>query len=582
MKNFTVIAHIDHGKSTLCDRILEITGAIMGNHHNLVMDSMPLERERGITIKAKAVRLNYRGEVLNMVDTPGHVDFSYEVFRSISACDGAILLVDASQGVEAQTVANLELARKNNLKIIPVINKIDLPNARVDEVAEEIKVLFGKSMDILKISAKYGDGVTQLLDRVVEEVPEPKNITGERNSALIFDSVFDPFRGVIAYIKVGGGSFKPLDKIKFFASNKVYEINEIGYFGVDKMHRVEKLSSGEVGYIICGMKNLHDLSIGDTITTVSGGVSKPLCEFKQPKQVVFCGLYPVENSSFLKLKKALNQLQINDTSFTYHPEDSPSLGAGFRCGFLGSLHMEIIKQRLEDEYNLDLFATSPQVSYIVDGKVVDNPMDFPSSGYSEVKEPYIECMVITPADYIGRIFELFTQKGGNYIKMSYINPKRVILRYELPLRQLVEEFYSQLKSVSKGFATLDYTDKGMKKSELVKLRILVNNQEVDALSFIMSHQEAKISGRKILKKLKELIPKHQFKVPLQAMVGKNIIARMDIPALRKNVTAGLYGGDITRKRKLLEKQKKGKKKMKQIGRVSVPSDVFISVKSYGD
>jgi len=583
MKNFTVIAHIDHGKSTLCDRILEITGDVeKGKHQDLILDSMPLERERGITIKAKAVRIIYKNEILNMVDTPGHVDFSYEVSRSLEACEGAILVVDASQGVEAQTVANLENAKKSGLVIIPVINKIDLPNARPEEVEEELQALLETDEEILKISAKYGDGVDKLLDKILEEIPPPEKKTGNKPSALVFDSIFDPFKGAIAYVRLTGGELKAGEKVRFMATGRNYELKEIGYFGVAKMHSVKKLAAGEIGYVICGVKDLEDIKIGDTVTTAENGVKKPLEGFRQPKQFVFAGLYPVDNSQYFKLKKALDKLRINDTSFTYHPEDSPSLGPGFRCGFLGVLHLEIIKGRLEDEYGLSLLATRPQVEYIVDGKFIDNPIDFPAAGSEDIKEPYVLCTVITPPDFMGQIFELFEQRNGSHVQMRYINPKRVIIKYELPLREMVEEFYSQLKSASRGYATLDYSHIGFRKSDLVKLQILINNKEVDALSFIMPRDEAARQGREILAKLKEMIPKHQFKVPLQAKVGKNIVARMDIPSLRKSVTEGLYGGDITRKRKLLEKQKKGKKRMKQVGSVSIPSEAFIAVKSYGD
>jgi GTP-binding protein LepA len=583
MRNFTVIAHIDHGKSTLCDRILEITGDIQkGKHGDQILDSMPLERERGITIKAKAVRVMYKGEVLNIVDTPGHVDFSYEVSRSLSACEGALLIVDAAQGIQAQTVANLDNARKSNLKIIPVINKIDLPAARSGEVEKELQSLLGITESIIKVSAKEGTGVEELLDKIIEELPEPETVTGDLPSALVFDSVFDPFKGAVAYMRVTGGEFKTGSKIKFLAAQKVYDIKEMGYFGVARMHIVKKLSTGEIGYIICGMKNLNDVNIGDTITTIENGVTEPLEGFQQPKQFVFAGLYPVSNEDFVKLKKALDKLQINDTSFTFHPEDSPSLGPGYRCGFLGVLHMEIIKGRLEDEYDLDLLVTRPQVEYIVDGKHIDNPIDFPEIGFNEVKEPYVLCTVITPDKYMGQIFELFELKNGKHVEIKYINPERVIVKYELPLREMVNEFYSQLKASSKGYATLDYTHIGYKKSNLAKLQVLVNNKEVDALSFILPQSEAERRGRDILHKLKDNIPKHQFRVPLQAKVGKNIVARVDIPALRKSVTEGLYGGDITRKRKVLEKQKKGKKKMKMVGQVSMPSEVFVSVMKYGD
>ncbi|MFC2061401.1 translation elongation factor 4 [Elusimicrobiota bacterium] len=584
MKNFTVIAHIDHGKSTLCDRILEITGDVeKGKHVEQMLDSMPLERERGITIKAKAVRVTYKDEVLNIVDTPGHVDFSYEVSRSLSACEGAILVVDACQGVQAQTVANVESAKKSKLSIIPVINKIDLTNARPDEVEDEIRALLDVGEDkILRISAKNGDGVEKLLDKVIKDVPDPDNLTGRSSAALVFDSIFDTFKGAVAYVRVTGGEFRAGDKVKFFATDKIYELKEIGYFEIDKMRPIKKMTGGEIGYMMCGMKDLRNINIGDTVTTVDNGVDRPLEGFQQPKQFVFAGLYPVDNVDYTKLKAALNKLQINDTSFSYHPEDSPSLGPGFRCGFLGVLHMEIVKGRLEDEYDLDLLVTKPQVEYVVDGELINNPIDFPATGYREVKEPYVLCTVITPADFMGQIFELFEGKGGKHVEMRYINPSRVILKYELPLRQMVEEFYSQLKSVSKGYASLDYSHIGYRTSSLVKLQVMVNEVEIDALSFILTAEEANRKGKDILERLKDSIPKHQFKVPLQAKVGKNIIARTNIPAYRKSVIEGLYGGDITRKRKVLEKQKRGKKKMKMVGRVNVPSEVFLRINSYGD
>ncbi len=583
MRNFTVIAHIDHGKSTLCDRILELTGDIeKGKHQDLILDSMSLERERGITIKAKAVRVVYKGQVLNMVDTPGHVDFSYEVSRTLAACEGAVLVVDASQGVEAQTVANLDAALKSGLKIIPVINKIDLPTARVSSTEEELLTLPGVDGKIIKVSAKTGEGVEELLDEIIYKVSPPEKITGDKSSGLIFDSLFDPFKGAVAYVRITGGKFKAGEKITFINARKQYEIKELGYFGVGKMHAVKKISAGEIGYIMCGIKNLRDIKIGDTITTAAGGVDTPLRGFMTPKNFVFAGLYPVDNAEFGKLKKALEKLSINDTSFSYHGEESPSLGPGFRCGFLGVLHMEIIKSRLEEEYNLHLLITKPQVEYIVDGKPIDNPIDFPQAGYDRVQEPFIEATVITPDDCLGRIFELFESRGGIHVEMKYINPMRVIIKYQLPLRELVSGFYSQLKSASSGYATLDYRHIGCRDSKLAKLLILINGREVDALSFIVPSSEAMRAGRNILTQLKEEIPKHQFKIPLQALAGKNIVARADIPALRKNVTAGLYGGDVTRKRKLLEKQKKGKKKMKQIGNVSIPPQAFIKVKTYGD
>lgn len=583
MRNFTVIAHIDHGKSTLCDRILELTGDIeKGKHQDVILDSMPLERERGITIKAKAVRITFEGEILNMVDTPGHVDFSYEVSRTLSSCEAALLIIDASQGVEAQTVANYESARKSGLIIIPVLNKIDMPAARPDEVEEEVRSLLGRQEEILRVSARTGEGVEDLLRKIICDVPPPKSLTGSTPSALIFDSVFDPFKGAVAYVRVTGGSIRAGDKVRFFAAGSDYEVKELGFFGVSKMVSVKKLSAGEIGYIICGMKDLSEIMIGDTVTSGSDGVTLPLPGFRAPKQFVFAGLYPVENAEYLKLKKALDKLRINDTSFTYSPEDSPSLGPGFRCGFLGILHLEIIKSRLEDEYGLSLVATRPQVEYIVDGKLIDNPIDFPDAGYDEVLEPYTLCTVITPAEFMGQIYELFEQRGGNYVDMRYINPERVILKYELPLREMVEEFYGMLKSASRGYASLDYAHIGHRPSQLVKLKILVHGKQMDALSFIMPRDNAMKEARRILEKLKDLIPRHQFRVALQAEVGKNIVARKDIPALRKNVTAGLYGGDITRKRKLLEKQKKGKKRMKQVGQVGIPSEAFIAVKSYGD
>ncbi|MBN2406416.1 MAG: elongation factor 4 [Elusimicrobia bacterium] len=583
MKNFTVIAHIDHGKSTLCDRILEITGDVKkGKHQDLILDSMPLERERGITIKAKAVRVIYRGVVLNIVDTPGHVDFAYEVSRSLSACEGAILVVDASQGIQAQTLANVESARKNKLAIIPVINKIDLASARPEEVEKEIQTLLGIKDRVLRISARTGEGVEELLDAVIGKVPDPKNLTGDMPSALVFDSHFDSFKGAIAYVRVTGGEFAIGQKLKFFSTDRTYDLKEMGYFGVEKMHSVRKLLSGDIGYVVCGIKDLKDVKIGDTITPANNGVRSPLAGFRQPKQFVFAGFYPVENAAYTKLKIALDKLQINDASFSFHPEDSPSLGPGFRCGFLGVLHMEIIKGRLEDEYDLDIVVTKPQVQYIVDGTTIDNPIDFSSGGYDRVEEPYVLCTVITPSEYMGQIYELFEGKTGKYVQMSYINPSRVIIKYELPLRQMVEEFYSQLKSSSKGYATLDYNHIGYRQSDLVKLQILINHSEIDALAFIMTRDEAVRRGREILEKLKNTIPKHQFVIPLQAKVGKEIIARMNIKAYRKDVIAGLYGGDITRKRKLLEKQKKGKRAMKMIGKVNIPADTFLKVQSYGD
>ena len=584
VRNFSIIAHIDHGKSTLADRILEITGAVSKRESKeQMLDSMDLERERGITIKLNAVKLNYKGYTLHLIDTPGHVDFTYEVSRSLASCEGAILVVDATQGIEAQTLANLYLALENDLTIIPVINKIDLPNADVEKRIDELNEVFGFTKDeIILTSGKTGEGVEKLLDEIIEKIPSPKGDESKPLRALIFDSIFDSYRGVVVLIRVVDGKIKLGDKIKFISTGACYDITEIGV-NTPKTQKLDFLSAGDVGYICASIKNISDVKIGDTITLNDVNDIEELPGYKEIKPMVYSGIYPVETSKYNDLRDALEKLKLNDASLHFEPETSEALGFGFRCGFLGLLHMDIIKERIEREFNLDIILTSPSVIYKViktDGDIVmvDNPTKLPDRTLiSKIEEPYIKTNIFSPVEYVGNIMELCQNKRGNFINMEYINKTRVNMHYELPLSEIVYDFFDKLKSYTKGYASFDYEFIGYKESDLVKLDIMLNGIVVDAFSVIIHKSEAYNRGRQITEKLKEIIPRQLFEVPIQACVNNKVIARCDIKANRKNVLAKCYGGDISRKRKLLEKQKEGKKKMKTIGNVELPPETFLSV-----
>ncbi|MDE3058868.1 MAG: translation elongation factor 4 [Bacteroidota bacterium] len=594
IRNFCIIAHIDHGKSTLADRLLEQTGTITQRDLvvNQVLDDMDLEQERGITIKLHAIQMKYDAKngqtyTLNLIDTPGHVDFTYEVSRSLAACEGAILVVDASQGVEAQTISNLYLAVDAGLEIIPVINKIDLPSAKtmIEMVKREIISLIGcKEEDIILASAKANIGIEEILEAIIARIPPPKGEPSHPLSALIFDSLFDPYRGSIAYIRVVDGTLREKDKLKFFAAGKISEAEEVGILEM-KRKRTGVLSAGDVGYLIAGMKDVHETKVGDTVTTVHGGTHEPLPGYKVVKPMVFSGLYPTNSDDFAELRDSLERLHLNDASLIFEPETSTALGFGFRCGFLGLLHMEIIQERLEREYNQSLITTVPNVEYRVTKTnreviAVDNPSEMPPMGSIEkVEEPYIKAQIITPTEYIGNIMKLCMERRGIYKNTNYLDPTRADLSYEFPLSEIIFDFYDKLKSLTRGYASLDYDYLDYRESNLVKLDILLNNETVDALSTIVHHDKAYDMGRKLCSKLKELIPRHMFEVAIQAAIGSKVIARTSISAMRKNVLAKCYGGDITRKRKLLEKQKEGKKRMKQVGRVELPQEAFLAVLS---
>ncbi len=586
IRNFSIIAHIDHGKSTLADRILELTGAVTKRESkDQLLDSMDIERERGITIKLNAVKLNYKGYTLHLIDTPGHVDFTYEVSRSLAACEGAILVVDAAQGIEAQTLANVYLAMENDLEIIPVINKIDLPNADVDKVKKELVETLGfDEKDIILTSGKTGFGVDKLLDAVVERIPSPSGDNKGKLKALIFDSVFDSYRGVIIQTRIVDGKIKVGDKIKFMSTGATHEVVELG-FSTPKEEKVLELNAGDVGYLCASIKNISDIKIGDTITLENNSAEAPLKGYKEIKPMVFCGIYPIETNKYNDLRDALGKLKLNDASLTFEAETSKALGFGFRCGFLGLLHMEIIKERIEREFKIDLIVTSPSVVYsitLTNGEKinVENPSKFPDRQViSKIEEPYIKTNIFVPSEFIGSIMELCQEKRGNFISMDYIDKTRVNIHYEIPLSEIVYDFFDKLKSYTKGYASFDYEYIGNKESNLVKMDILLNGEVVDALSTIVHKDFAYNRGKAVISKLKEIIPRQMFEVPVQACIGNKAIARCDIKAMRKNVLAKCYGGDISRKRKLLEKQKEGKKKMKTIGNVSLPPEAFLSVLS---
>lgn len=585
IRNFCIIAHIDHGKSTLADRILEYTHAVSARDmKEQILDSMDIERERGITIKLNAVRLNYNGYVLNLIDTPGHVDFAYEVSRSMAACEGAILVVDATQGIEAQTLANVYLALENNLEIIPVINKIDLPNADIDERIIELNKTFGfKKEEIILTSGKTGVGVDKLIDAVIERIPHPKvKYNDNLLRCLIFDSYFDAYLGVISLIRVVSGTISNKSRIKMMTTDSIYDVTELGYH-TPKKEIVTTLSAGEVGYVCASIKEIDKVNVGDTITLENNPASELLPGYKKMMPMVFCGIYPIDSKKYPNLREALEKLKLNDASLIFEPETSSTLGFGFRTGFLGLLHLDIITERIEREFNIEIIATSPSVNYeieLTDKSIiyVDNPAEFPEKvRINSIKEPFIKTNIFVPNEYIGSIMELCQDKRGIYISTEYIDTSRVNIHYELPLSEIVYDFFDKLKSYTKGYASFDYELIGYKESDLVKMDILLNGDIVDALSVIVHRDFAYKRGRIIVDNLKELIPRQMFEVPIQAVIGSKVIARSDIKAMRKDVLAKCYGGDITRKRKLLEKQKEGKKKMKMIGKVEIPSDAFLSI-----
>ena len=583
IRNFSIIAHIDHGKSTLADRILEYTGEVDKRQmKEQLLDNMDIERERGITIKLNAVRLSYNGYMLNLIDTPGHVDFSYEVSRSLAACEGAVLVVDATQGIEAQTLANVYLALENNLEIIPVINKIDLPSADIPKVEKELYDTFGfTSEEIIKVSAKTGVGIPDLVNAIIDRIPSPKEYN-DKLKCLIFDSYFDSYRGVVILVRVVSGKITKKTKIKMLTTGAEYDVVSLGYHTPFE-HEVEELKEGEVGFITASIKSLSSVSVGDTITDANDPTDKALPGYKPMKPMVYCGIYPIESNKYPALKEAIEKLKLNDASLTFEPETSSTLGFGFRMGFLGLLHLEIISERIEREFGIEIIATTPSVNYeinLTDGSTIfiDNPSMMPDKvKIKNIKEPYIFTNILVPTDYIGPIMELCQDKRGIYKSIDYLDTTRVNIHYELPLSEIVYDFFDRLKSSTKGYASFDYEVIGYKESDLVKMDILLNGELVDALSLIVHKDFAYDRGRRMVDNLKNIIPRQMFEVPVQAVIGSKVIARSDIKAMRKDVLAKCYGGDITRKRKLLDKQKEGKKKMKTIGKVEIPSEAFLSI-----
>ena len=595
IRNFCIIAHIDHGKSTLADRLLDFTGSVSDREkQDQLLDNMDLERERGITIKSHAIQMEYtyKGEeyILNLIDTPGHVDFSYEVSRSIAACEGALLVVDAAQSIQAQTISNLYLALENDLEIIPVLNKVDLPSANPEEVTDDIVDLLGcDAEEVIPASAKTGIGIEDILAAIIERVPAPKGNPDEPLQALIFDSVYNPFRGVETYFRVINGSIKKGQHIKFLATNKSYYADEIGTLKLSQVVKKE-INTGDVGYLITGIKDAREVKVGDTITDAKNPTQNAIDGFEDVKPMVFAGIYPVDTEDYEELRSSMEKLQLNDASLVFTPESSAALGFGFRCGFLGMLHMEIIQERLEREFNMTVITTVPNVSYHAFTKknpdeviIVNNPTDLPDpSGLDRVEEPYIKATIITKADFVGNVMSLCIEKRGIITNQTYLTPQRVELSFDMPLAEIVFDFYDRLKTVSKGYASFDYSPIGMRESKLVRVDILLNAQQVDALSALIHFDNAYTIGKKMCEKLKELIPRQQFDIPIQAAIGAKIISRETIKALRKDVTAKCYGGDISRKRKLLEKQKKGKKRMRQVGNVEIPQQAFMAVLKLND
>ena len=595
IRNFSIIAHIDHGKSTLADRMIEMTGVLSEREmQSQVLDNMDIEKERGITIKSQAVRMNYKAKngeeyVFNLIDTPGHVDFNYEVSRSLAACEGAILVVDSTQGVEAQTLANVYLAIDDNLEVVPVINKVDLPNARPDEVKKEIEDIIGiPAMDAPCISAKTGLNVDEVLERIVTDIPAPKGDRDGELQALIFDSYYDNYKGALSYVSVKNGRVKPNDEILFMATGKVFTVTEVGYFGAGEYRPTNELAAGEVGYIAASVKTVSDLNVGDTITLKSRPAKEPLPGYKEAVSMVYCGMYPVDGSEYEPLKEALEKLKLNDAALNYEPETSAALGFGFRCGFLGLLHLEIVIERLEREFDIGLITTAPSVIYKINktsGEVIDlyNPVDLPPlTEIKFIEEPIMKAEIMIPKEFVGNVMKVCQERRGIYLDMKYLDENRVTLEYDLPLNEIIYDFFDTIKSKTKGYASVDYEFKEYRRSDLVKLDLHINNQAVDALSFIVHKDSAYSRGRKMAEKLKKEIPRQLFEIPVQAVVGGKIIARETISAMRKDVLAKCYGGDITRKKKLLEKQKKGKKKMRQIGNVEVQQEAFLAVLKLDD
>ena len=589
IRNFSIIAHIDHGKSTLADRLIEYTGTLTKREMEAqILDSMDLERERGITIKAQAVRSSYKAKngeeyMLNFIDTPGHVDFTYEVSRALAACEGALLVIDATQGIEAQTLANVYLALDNDLEIIPVINKVDLPSADPDRVKHEIEEVIGiDASEAVLTSAKTGLGIEDVLEAIVAKVPAPSGISDSPLKALVFDSKFDAYKGVVLYVRVIDGRIKPGMKIKMMATNAEFEVTEVGVFKPNLVN-VDSLEVGQVGFFAAAIKNVKDARVGDTVTDANNPAAEALPGYRKATPMVFCGLYPVENSDYDNLRDALEKLQLNDASLVFEPETSVALGFGFRCGFLGLLHMDVIKERLEREYNLTLIPTAPNVIYQVfrtngDVELVDNPSNFPDpTVIDHVEEPYVNATIIVPKDYVGAVMELSQEKRGEYENMTYLDETRVMIHYALPLSEIIYDYFDRLKSVTRGYASLDYELAGYRASSLVKVDILLNGEPVDALSAIVHREKAVSRGRQLVEKLRSLIPRQMFEIPVQAAIGNKVIARENVRAMRKDVLAKCYGGDISRKRKLLEKQKEGKKRMKQVGSVELPQEAFMAI-----
>lgn len=595
IRNFSIIAHIDHGKSTLADRIIEMTGALSQREmESQVLDNMDIEKERGITIKSQAVKMNYTAKdgqqyEFNLIDTPGHVDFNYEVSRSLAACEGAILVVDSTQGVEAQTLANVYLALEDNLEILPVINKVDLPNARPEEVKKEIEDIIGiPAMDAPCISAKTGLNVEEVLERIVTDIPAPKGDKDKELQALIFDSYYDNYKGALSYVRIKNGTVKANDEILFMATGKIFTVTEVGYFGAGTYVQAERLEAGEVGYIAASVKTVSDLHVGDTITLKSRQAKEPLPGYKKANSMVYCGMYPLDGSEYEPLKDALEKLKLNDAALNYEPETSAALGFGFRCGFLGLLHLEIVIERLEREFDIGLITTAPSVIYQVHkttGEVIElyNPTELPpQTEISFMEEPIMKAEIMIPKEFVGNVMKVCQDRRGVYLDMKYLDTNRVTLEYELPLNEIIYDFFDTIKSKTKGYASVDYEFKEYRRADLVKLDLHINNEAVDALSFIVHKDSAYERGRKMAEKLKKVIPRQLFEIPIQAVVGGKIIARETLSAMRKDVLAKCYGGDISRKKKLLEKQKKGKKKMRQIGNVEVPQEAFLAVLKLDD